>query len=162
MRTQVVIKAPKNHIFQVAVIGGPALSGAAYLLGPVVVYGVCMALFLVATILMAAIRAGRITLSMAVLAIAGGADMVSVLIRLTLVQIATPDEMRGRVSAVNSLFIGSSNELGKFESGLTAHWFRTVPAVVIGGIGTLAIVAIWAWRFPALRRVDRFDDVRPV
>ncbi len=263
-----------SSIFQVAVIGGPALGGAAYLLGPVVAYGICMALFLVAAALVATIRAGRrqrrdprhraaferftagiayvrrnpvilgaisldlfavlfggstallpvfasdilhvgplglgalrsagavgalfmglylgrhplrhgagrimfacvalfglatlvfglsrsFTLSMVMLAIAGGADMVSVLIRLTLVQMATPDEMRGRVSAVNALFVGSSNELGEFESGLTAHWFGTVPAVVLGGIGTLAVVAIWAWRFPALRHVDRFDDVRP-
>jgi len=78
-----------------------------------------------------------------------------------MVQVATPDEMRGRVSAVNSLFIGSSNELGEFESGVTAGWFGTVPAVIIGGIGTLAVVGTWMWRFPALRRVDRLSDLRP-
>ena len=76
-----------------------------------------------------------------------------------MVQIATPDEMRGRVSAVNSLFIGTSNEMGEFESGVTANWFGTVPAVVIGGIGTLLVVGFWMWRFPALRRVDRLSDL---
>ena len=81
--------------------------------------------------------------------------MVSVIVRGTLIQIATPDEMRGRVNAVDMLFIGVSNELGEFESGLTAHWFGTVPSVVIGGLGTLAVIAIWAWRFPELRRADK-------
>jgi MFS family permease len=94
-------------------------------------------------------------LSLAALAVLGGADMISVVVRQTLVQARTPDEMRGRVSAVNFVFIGASNELGEFESGLTAAWFGTVPAVVIGGIGTLAVAALWAWRFPALRQVDR-------
>jgi hypothetical protein len=75
-------------------------------------------------------------------------------VRHTLVQLSTPDEMRGRVSAVNVVFIGASNEVGQFESGITAQWFGTVPAVVLGGLGTIAIVALWAWRFPALRRVD--------
>ena len=69
--------------------------------------------------------------------------------------VATPDEMRGRVNAVDMLFIGVSNELGQFESGLTAHWFGTVPAVVLGGIGTLVVIAIWAWKFPELRKADR-------
>ena len=94
-------------------------------------------------------------LSLAALVLLGAADMVSVVLRQTLVQLNTPDEMRGRVSAVNLVFIGASNELGEFESGLTAAWFGTVPAVVIGGVGTLAVAAIWAWRFPALRRFDR-------
>jgi hypothetical protein len=67
--------------------------------------------------------------------------------------------MRGRVSAVNMLFIGASNELGEFESGVTAAWFGTVPAVIVGGIGTLAVVAIWMWLFPPLRTVDRLTDV---
>jgi hypothetical protein len=65
--------------------------------------------------------------------------------------------MRGRVNAVDMLFIGVSNELGQFESGLTAQWFGTVPAVVLGGIGTLVVIAIWAWRFPELRNVDRLN-----
>jgi hypothetical protein len=66
--------------------------------------------------------------------------------------------MRGRVSAVNMLFVGASNELGEFESGITASWFGTVPAVVLGGIGTLAVVAIWMWLFPPLRTVDHLQD----
>jgi MFS family permease len=94
-------------------------------------------------------------LSMLALAIAGIGDMVSVFVRGTVVQLATPPEMRGRVSAVNMLFIGASNELGQFESGVTAQWFGTVPAVVIGGVGTMVVVAIWAGIFPTLRKVDR-------
>jgi MFS family permease len=93
-------------------------------------------------------------LSLAALALIGACDMVSVIVRHTLIQLSTPDEMRGRVSAVNMVFIGASNEVGQFESGITAQWFGTVPAVVLGGLGTIAIVALWAWRFPALRRVD--------
>jgi len=82
----------------------------------------------------------------------GACDMVSVVIRAILIQLGTPDEMRGRINAVDMLFIGASNQLGEFESGLTAHWFGTVPAVVLGGVGTLVIVAIWAWQFPELRQ----------
>ncbi|HXM39777.1 MAG TPA: MFS transporter [Bryobacteraceae bacterium] len=93
-------------------------------------------------------------LSLAALALIGACDMVSVIVRHTLVQLSTPDAMRGRVSAVNMVFIGASNEVGQFESGITAQWFGTVPAVVLGGLGTIAVVALWAWRFPALRRVD--------
>jgi MFS family permease len=94
-------------------------------------------------------------LSVLLLAILGGSDMISVVIRSTLVQLETPDEMRGRVSAVNAIFIGSSNELGEFESGLTAAWFGAVPAVLIGGIGTLLVVFLWARHFPQLLRHDR-------
>ncbi|MGH8427162.1 MAG: MFS transporter [Gammaproteobacteria bacterium] len=119
----------------------------------------CVALFGVATLVFGLSRS--FALSFAALAVAGAADMVSVFVRATLVQLATPDQMRGRVSAVNSLFIGTSNQLGEFESGVTASWFGTVPAVVIGGLGTLAVVGLWMWRFPALRRVDRLADVRP-
>jgi hypothetical protein len=85
----------------------------------------------------------------------GAADMVSVVIRLSLVQLATPDGMRGRVGAVNSMFIGASNQLGEFESGLTAAWFGPVAAVVIGGIGTILVVLVWTRLFPALARFDR-------
>ena len=85
--------------------------------------------------------------------------MVSVYVRQTVIQLGTPDAMRGRVNAVSLVFIGASNELGEFESGMTAAWFGTVPAVVIGGIGTLIVVAIWAWRFASLRRVDRLDQI---
>ena len=93
--------------------------------------------------------------SLASLLLLGASDMVSVIIRGTLVQLSTPDAMRGRVSAVNSLFIGTSNEFGQFESGVTAQWFGTVPAVVIGGAGTLVVIALWAWLFPELRGADR-------
>ena len=85
----------------------------------------------------------------------GAADMVSVFIRQTLVQIDTPDAMRGRVSAVNSVFIGASNELGEFESGTLAWVIGTVPAVVVGGLGTLLVAALWARWFPELRNRDR-------
>ncbi|MGA8538829.1 MAG: MFS transporter [Terriglobales bacterium] len=94
-------------------------------------------------------------LSLIALFLTGAADMISVIIRATLVQVATPDEMRGRVSAVDMLFIGVSNELGEFESGLTAQWFGTVPAVVLGGVGTLLVIATWAWLFPELRKADQ-------
>jgi hypothetical protein len=79
--------------------------------------------------------------------------MVSIIVRQTMIQLATPDEMRGRVSAVNMVFVGASNEVGQFESGITAQWFGTVPAVVLGGLGTIAVVALWARLFPALGRV---------
>jgi MFS family permease len=96
----------------------------------------------------------NLTLSLAALMLAGACDMVSVIIRHTVVQLGTPDRMRGRVSAVNMVFIGASNEVGQFESGLTAQWFGTVPAVVLGGLGTLAVVGLWAWLFPGLRSID--------
>ena len=92
--------------------------------------------------------------------VAGAADMISVYVRMTLVQLATPDEMRGRVNAVNMLFIGSSNELGEFRAGSMAAWFGAVPAAIIGSVGTLAVVGAWMKIFPTLRRVDRFDDAR--
>jgi MFS family permease len=97
-------------------------------------------------------------LSLAALVALGAFDNVSVVVRLTLEQIATPSEMRGRVGAVNMMFIGASNELGDFESGVTAQWFGTIPAVVAGGVGTCLVVALWAWLFPELRRVDRLED----
>lgn len=99
-------------------------------------------------------------LSLAALFVLGASDMISVFIRSTLIQFATPDAMRGRVSAVNMLFIGASNELGEFESGITAAWFGTVPAVILGGVGTLAVVAIWMKLFPELQKVDRLSEVR--
>lgn len=97
-------------------------------------------------------------LSMAMLVVLGASDMVSVVIRRVVVQVATPDEMRGRVSAVESVFIGASNELGEFESGVTAAWFGVIPAAVIGGVGTLAVVVFWAWLFPQLRQVDALES----
>ena len=253
-------------LFQVAVIGGPALGGVLFLLGPGVVYGVCLVLFLVALVTMAGARMpavnregeealkqqflegvrfvlreravlgvisldlfavlfggatallpifandllhvgpvglgllrtapgagaalmagylalqpirrhagawmfGGVTLyglaiilfgfstlfplSLAALFVAGAGDMLSVYIRGILVQLRTPDAIRGRVSAVNSMFIGASNELGEFESGVTARWFGTIPAVLVGGLCTLAVVGVWLRRFPELRRLDR-------
>ena len=89
-----------------------------------------------------------VALSVAALVLVGATDMVSVIVRHTMVQLTTPNEMRGRVSAVNMVFIGASNEVGQFESGVTAQWFGTVAAVVLGGVGTIAVVALWAWLFP--------------
>ena len=94
-------------------------------------------------------------LSMAMLMIVGATDMVSVAVRQTLVQLETPEAMRGRVSAVNLVFVGASNELGEFESGVTAAWLNPVRAVVVGGVGTLLVVLVWAGLFPELRKVDR-------
>ena len=97
-------------------------------------------------------------LSFVALAVAGGADMVSVYIRGALVQFSTPDHMRGRVNAVNMLFIGSSNELGEFRAGTSAAWLGAVPAAVFGGLCTLGVVAIWMGGFPTLRKVDQFEE----
>jgi MFS family permease len=97
-------------------------------------------------------------LSLTALLILGAADMVSVVVRHTVVQIVTPPAMRGRVSAVNLIFIGASNQLGEFESGVTAHWFGTVPAVVLGGIGTLIVVVACSYLFPQLRDFGRLDQ----
>jgi MFS family permease len=99
-----------------------------------------------------------LALSLIALALTGAFDMVSVIVRSTLVQLKTPDEMRGRVSAVNMLFIGASNEVGQFESGLTAQWFGAVPAVILGGAGTIAVVLAWGWLFPSLRKVDQLEE----
>ncbi|WP_267273630.1 MFS transporter [Pseudomonas putida] len=96
--------------------------------------------------------------SLAVLVVLGAADMISMVIRSSFVQLETPDEMRGRVSAVNGLFIGASNQLGEFESGVTAHWFGTVPAVVLGGVGTLVVTGVWIKLFPTLAKRDRLHN----
>ena len=95
--------------------------------------------------------------SLVALLVLGASDMISVVIRQSLVQLQTPDHMRGRVSAVNSLFIGTSNQLGEFESGVTAAWFGVVPSVVIGGIGTLVVVLVWMRLFPSLANIDRLE-----
>ena len=94
--------------------------------------------------------------SLIALLLLGVGDMASVYIRHMLVQLQTPDNIRGRVSAVNGVFIGASNELGEFESGVTAAWFGLVPAVVIGGVATLLVALLWMRWFPALRSIDRF------
>jgi MFS family permease len=117
---------------------------------------ICVAVFGLCTVAFALSRS--FWLSAALLIVLGGADMISVIIRGTLVQVSTPDAMRGRVSAVNMLFIGASNELGEFESGVTAAWFGTVPATVLGGVGTLVVVLLWLRFFPTLRRADRLES----
>jgi MFS family permease len=96
-------------------------------------------------------------LSAAALVVLGGADVISVVIRQALVQMKTPDNMRGRVSAVSSMFVGTSNQLGEFESGLTASWFGTVPAAMIGGTGTIIVVFLWMKFFPALLHADKIE-----
>lgn len=96
-------------------------------------------------------------LSIVALAIMGAGDMISVYVRETLIALWTPDEVRGRVNAVNSVFIGASNELGEFRAGMMAHVIGTVPAVVVGGIGTLAVSVIWALIFPQLRKIDTLE-----
>ena len=116
---------------------------------------VCVFLFGVATIVFGLSKS--FGLSLAMLAVVGATDMVSVAVRQTLVQIETPEEMRGRVSAVNLVFVGASNELGEFESGVTAQWMGPVRAVVAGGIGTVLVVMVWAGLFPELRRVDKLS-----
>jgi MFS family permease len=93
--------------------------------------------------------------SVVALAILGGADMISVYVRQTLIQLATPDHMRGRVATVSSLFIGASNELGEFETGVVARFLGPVGAAVFGGVGALAVTGLWAWLFPGLRKADR-------
>ncbi len=103
----------------------------------------------------------NVALSVASLVLLGACDMVSVIVRHTLVQISTPDEMRGRVSAVNMVFIGASNEVGQFESGITAAWFGAVPAVVAGGLATILIVVFWARLFPELRSVNELQPTNP-
>ena len=122
------------------------------LLGAVAVFGAAQLVFGLSTVFW---------LSMAALAVSGAADMVSVVVRQTLVQLETPDAMRGRVSAVNGLFIGASNQLGEFESGATAALMGAVGSVVLGGVGTLAVAALW-WRlFPGLAARDALVAPRP-
>ncbi|SBS28732.1 Enterobactin exporter EntS [Marinomonas spartinae] len=114
-----------------------------------------VASFGVATILFG--LSSTLILSLAALTLMGASDMISVVIRSTLIQIETPDDMRGRVSAANSIFIGSSNQLGEFESGVTAAWFGVIPAILIGGIGTIAVVGIWMYLFPTLVHRNRLE-----
>jgi hypothetical protein len=126
---------------------GPTMFGA------VILFGAATILFALST---------NFGLSLAALAVLGASDVVSVVIRFSLVQLRTPQEMRGRVSAVNALFIGTSNQLGEFESGLTAALFGTVPAALIGGIGTIAVAVLWTRLFPqlaALRSLEQPNEV---
>lgn len=122
---------------------------------------VCVGIFGIATVIFGFSKS--LWLSLVALAISGSADMISVIIRGSLLQLATPAEMRGRVSAVNSLFIGASNELGEFESGLTAQFWGAVRATVFGGMASLAVAGTWAAVFPGLRRTDELsaESLRP-
>jgi MFS family permease len=126
---------------------------------------VCVGLFGVATIVFG--LSHNLILSLAALACVGAADMISVVIRISVLQLATPPEMRGRVSAVNAMFLGASNELGEFESGVTAQWLGAVRATVAGGIGALIVTGLWSVLFPSLRDADELTasslrkDMRP-
>ena len=117
--------------------------------GSVAMYGVATLVFALST---------SFVLSLAALALTGAFDMVSVVIRQSLVQLQTPDDMRGRVSAVNSIFIGASNQLGEFESGITAGWLGAIPSVAIGGASTILIVALWMKLFPALTHREKLTS----
>lgn len=114
----------------------------------------CVALFGLSTVVFG--LSCNFYFSLGALAVLGAADMISVYVRSSLIQLHTPDAMRGRVSAVSSVFVSASNELGEFESGLTAAWLGPVEAVVAGGVGAILVTLVWAWQFPGLRRADRF------
>ena len=122
-----------------------------WLLIAVAVYGAAIVVFGLSTTAL---------LSWAALCITGAADMVSVVVRHTLVQLETPDAMRGRVSAVNSLFIGASGQLGEFESGATAAWLGPVGSVLLGGLGAIAVAGLWVKLFPALAQRDTLVQPR--
>ena len=120
-----------------------------WMFGGVALFGLATVVFGVST---------RLPLSLAALVALGAADMVSVYVRNLLVQLATPDAIRGRVSAVNAVFIGASNEVGEFESGVTAAWWGVVPAVVVGGVATMLVAWTWTRLFPGLWRMARFPE----
>jgi MFS family permease len=124
----------------------------AWLLGGVAVFGLATIGFGLST---------NLPLTVALLVISGAADMLSVTVRHTLIQVATPDAMRGRVSAVSMVFINTSNELGEFESGLTAKWWTAPRAIVVGGVGTVLVVLAWTGLFPSLRKADTFEEKPP-
>jgi MFS family permease len=117
-----------------------------------------VAVFGLATVLLG--QTQHFAVALGALFLTGAGDMVSVYVRHVLVQFETPDVIRGRVSAVNAVFIGASNELGEFESGLMAAWLGLVPAIVVGGVLTVLVTLIWSWRFPVLSRMDRFPHLR--
>jgi MFS family permease len=119
------------------------------MLWAVAVFGICMVVFGLST---------SFWLSMLALAVSGASDMVSVVVRQSMVQLDTPDAMRGRVAAVNSIFIGASNQLGEFESGATAALLGPVGSVVLGGVGTILVAAFWARQFKALAQRDRLES----
>jgi hypothetical protein len=122
------------------------------LLGVVTAFGVCMIVFGLSR---------SMWLSLLALAVSGGVDLVSVVLRQTILPLVTPDELRGRVNAVEMVFISASNELGAFESGVAAALVGAVPAVVAGGVATIVIAAAWTRLFPPLAQVDRLDELRP-
>ena len=115
----------------------------------------CVGLFGAATVVFGLSR--NIVLSCVALVVIGATDMISVVVRSSILQLATPPQMRGRVSSINWLFLGASNEFGEYESGLTAHWWGAVRAVVIGGIGSMMVTGVWSVFFPALRHADKLS-----
>ena len=158
------VGAAGNGLLRAAPAAGAVIVGAALSASPLrrrigSTLFAAVALFGTFTVVFGLSRS--VVLSLAALAALAGADMVSMLIRGTLVPLLTPPGLRGRVSAVERVFIGASNELGAFESGVAAALVGAVPAVVLGGAAAVAVAAVWAWRFPELRRIDRFDDLAP-
>jgi len=134
-------------IMAIAIAHNPLKKNAgAAMLWCVAGFGVCTVLFGLSH---------NLLLSVVSLFLVGATDMVSVIVRATLIQVKTPDAMRGRVNAVDMIFIGASNELGQFESGITAQYFGTVPAVILGGVGAIIVTGLWAWMFPELRKVNQ-------
>jgi predicted MFS family arabinose efflux permease len=125
--------------------------GRPIVFGAVGIYGIAIIIFALSH---------SFILSMALLAMLGAADMVNVVIRMTLIQLETTDDMRGRVSAVNSLFIIASNQLGDFRAGLMAAWLGTIPAVMVGGAGALVVALVGRKAFIKLYRVENLDTVR--
>jgi len=111
-------------------------------------FGICMIFFALSR---------NFWLSIALLAVSGGCDCVSVIVRGTLLQTLTPENMKGRVSAVNNIFVGSSNEIGAFESGAVARLMGVIPSVIFGGVMTLVVVAVTAWKAPSLRKLQNID-----
>lgn len=125
-----------------------------WMFGGVAVFGLATVVFAISHILW---PAHALWLAVGALAVLGGADMLSVYVRQTLVQLVTPDAMRGRVAAVSSVFIGASNELGEFESGVVARFLGPVNAAIFGGVGAMIVTGVWAKLFPALRKADRLE-----
>jgi hypothetical protein len=126
----------------------PLRPAGPWFLGSVVLFGLCMIAFALSR---------SFWLSLTLLAVGGAADMISIYVRQTLMQVMVPTHMLGRVASVNQIFIGSSNEIGAFESGLAARLLGTVPSVVFGGLATLSVVAATAWRVPELRGLDKIE-----
>jgi MFS family permease len=150
MRSSLALGAVTTALLIAALPAGRLPHGGRAMFVGVAVFGAAILAFGVST---------SFALSIAALAVMGAADMISVWVRSTIVQLATPDEMRGRVSAVHMLFVGTSNELGDFRAGAIAAWLGALPAVLAGGVCTLLVTALWARFFPELRRIDRLAEV---